>query len=90
MDEPTSALDAESEEEIVRLADTVLQGKTILTIAHKLNTIRNYDRIYVLDRGTIAEYGSHEELMAAGGLYYRLYTGNRETGSREKKGGDRH
>ena len=90
MDEPTSALDAESEAEIVRLADTVLQGKTILTIAHKLNTIRNYDRIYVLDRGTIAEYGSHEELMAAGGLYYRLYTGNRETGSREKKGGDRH
>ena len=90
MDEPTSALDAESEAEIVRLADTVLQGKTILTIAHKLNTIRNYDRIYVLDRGTIAEYGSHEELMAAGGLYYRLYTGNRETGFREKKGGDRH
>ena len=83
MDEPTSALDAESEAEIVRLADTVLQGKTILTIAHKLNTIRNYDRIYVLDRGTIAEYGSHEELMAAGGLYYRLYTGNRETGFRE-------
>lgn len=90
MDEPTSALDVESEAEIVRLADTVLQGKTILTIAHKLNTIRNYDRIYVLDRGTIAEYSSHEELMAAGGLYYRLYTGNRETGFREKKGGDRH
>lgn len=89
MDEPTSALDAESETEIVRLADTVLQGKTILTIAHKLNTIRNYDRIYVLDRGTIAECGSHEELMAAGGLYYRLYTGSRETGSRERKGGDR-
>ncbi|MDE5588983.1 MAG: ABC transporter ATP-binding protein/permease, partial [Acetatifactor sp.] len=75
MDEPTSSLDPKSENEIVKLVDDVLGDKTIITIAHKLNTVRDYDRIYVLDKGNIIEKGSHDELIEIGGAYYRLYTG---------------
>lgn len=75
MDEPTSSLDPKSENEIVKLVDNVLGDKTIITIAHKLNTVRDYDRIYVLDKGNIIEKGSHDELIEKGGAYYRLYTG---------------
>lgn len=74
-DEPTSALDGKSESEIMELIDTVLAGRTIITIAHRLNTIVEYDRIYMLDHGTIAEMGSHEELIAERGLYFKLYEG---------------
>lgn len=80
MDEPTSSLDSKSENEIVTLIDTVLRDKTIITIAHKLNTIRNYDCIYVLNEGEIEEKGTHDELISKGGLYYRLYTGSERYG----------
>lgn len=75
MDEPTSSLDPQSENEIVKLVDSVLGDKTIITIAHKLNTVRDYDCIYVLDKGNIIEKGTHNELIKKGGAYYRLYTG---------------
>lgn len=75
MDEPTSSLDPKSEDEIVKLVDHVLGDKTIVTIAHKLNTVRDYDCIYVLDKGNIIEKGTHDELIEKGGVYYRLYTG---------------
>ena len=73
LDEATSALDTESER-IVQLALTnLMKNRTTLVIAHRLSTIQNADRIVVLDRGTIAESGSHEELLRKGGLYRRLH-----------------
>lgn len=73
LDEATSALDTESER-IVQLALTnLMKNRTTLVIAHRLSTIQNADRIVVLDRGTIAEVGSHEELLRRGGLYRRLH-----------------
>lgn len=73
LDEATSALDTESER-IVQLAlANLMKNRTTLVIAHRLSTVQNADRIVVLDRGTIADVGSHEELLRRGGLYGRLY-----------------
>jgi ATP-binding cassette, subfamily B, bacterial MsbA len=73
LDEATSALDTESER-IVQLALTnLMKNRTTVVIAHRLSTIQNADRIVVLDRGTIVETGSHEELLRKGGMYQRLH-----------------
>ena len=73
LDEATSALDTESER-IVQLAlANLMKNRTTVVIAHRLSTIQNADRIVVLDRGTIAEIGSHEELLRLGGVYRRLH-----------------
>ncbi len=73
LDEATSALDTESER-IVQLALTnLMKNRTTVVIAHRLSTIQNADRIVVLDRGTIVETGSHEELLRKGGVYQRLH-----------------
>ena len=74
LDEATAALDNESEHLVAESLDKLAAGRTTLTIAHRLTTIRGADRILVLSGSQIAEEGNHEELMQKKGLYYQLYT----------------
>jgi ATP-binding cassette subfamily B protein len=69
LDEATSALDSEVEAAIQSALDRVMEGKTVMAIAHRLSTLREMDRIVVLDNGVIAEAGTHDALLAQGGLY---------------------
>ncbi|MBJ6126527.1 ABC transporter transmembrane domain-containing protein [Microvirga splendida] len=82
LDEATSALDAESERKVQGALDRLMEGRTTLVIAHRLATVRSADRILVMDQGRIVEEGTHEALLAEGGLYARLarlqFTGERE------------
>ncbi len=72
LDEATSALDAESEHLVQEALDRLMQGRTTMVIAHRLSTVKDADRVLVLDGGRVVEQGSHDELLAADGLYKRL------------------
>ena len=74
LDEATSALDNESEHLVSQSLERLAAGRTTLTIAHRLTTIRNADRILVLSGSNIIEEGNHEELIKKQGIYYQLYT----------------
>lgn len=73
LDEPTSSLDVESEKNVQRGIKELIKGRTTLIIAHRFSTLRNADRIVVLDKGKIIEIGSHHELMKKRGKYYKFY-----------------
>jgi ATP-binding cassette subfamily B protein len=73
LDEATSAVDNETEAAIQRSLDAVARGRTTLVIAHRLSTVRNAHRIHVMERGVVAESGTHEQLLARGGLYAALW-----------------
>ena len=73
LDEATSSVDSELEARIDEATARLMEGRTSLVIAHRLSTIKESDRILVLHRGELKEEGSHEELLAEGGLYARLH-----------------
>ncbi len=73
LDEATSALDSESERQVQAALEVLMRGRTTIVIAHRLSTIEKVDRIVVLDKGEVAEVGTHAELLARGGIYSRLH-----------------
>jgi ABC-type multidrug transport system fused ATPase/permease subunit len=73
LDEPTAALDTESEKMVMEGLDRLMKGRTVITITHRLNTIRDADQIIVLNDGVVAEQGLHDELLTRGGIYADLY-----------------
>ena len=72
LDEATSALDTQTERAVQDALERLAEGRTTITIAHRLSTVRDADQIVVLDHGRIAERGAHDELLARGGLYATL------------------
>ena len=75
LDEATSSIDTRTEAIVQRGMDALMYGRTVFVIAHRLSTVKNADVIMVLDHGRIIERGSHDQLIAARGQYYQLYTG---------------
>ena len=73
LDEATSALDSEVEAAIQHSLNQLMAGKTVIAIAHRLSTIAAMDRLIVLDQGAIVEQGSHQQLIAQGGIYAQLW-----------------
>ncbi|MGN9169970.1 MULTISPECIES: ABC transporter ATP-binding protein [Paenibacillus] len=86
LDEPTSALDSQSEAQVQIAMNAAMQNRTVLVIAHRLSTVRQANRIIVLDQGSIVESGTHEELLGREGVYRKLYLQNFEGQQTEENG----
>ena len=78
LDEATSSIDTRTEKLIEKGMDSLMKGRTVFVIAHRLSTVRNANAIMVLEQGEIIERGDHDSLIAQGGRYYQLYTGQAE------------
>lgn len=81
LDEPTAALDTESERLVIDALERLMEGRTVIAIAHRLSTVRDADRIMVINGGTVAEMGSHDELMAMDGIYAALHAAQFSNGT---------
>ena len=85
LDEATSSLDVETEAAIQESLDRLIQGRTTIAIAHRLSTLRNADRLIVLDKGGVAEIGTHTELLKKKGIYYNLVMAQRKSAAKDTK-----
>lgn len=74
LDEPTASIDAKAESEIFNRVEKLSKNKTVIIISHRFSTVRNADKIYVLDKGKIVENGTHEQLMKLGGQYFTMFS----------------
>lgn len=81
MDEATNALDAKNERMIVENLNEFYRGRTVVIVAHRLSTVKNADQIVVLEKGKVAECGTHRQLVERGGVYYNLVKNQLELGS---------
>ncbi len=92
LDEATSSVDTETEQEIQRALDNLVRGRTTIAIAHRLSTLRQADRLVVLEKGQVVEQGQHDELMAKQGAYWRLHEAQQQmndAGGSSPDSGDR-
>ena len=79
LDEATASLDTQTEKQIQTALNRLIKGRTTIAIAHRLSTLSSADRLIVLDKGKVAEIGTHTELMGRKGVYYRLVMAQRST-----------
>ena len=84
LDEATASLDTQTEKQIQDALGKLTKGRTTIAIAHRLSTLSNADRLIVLDKGRLAEFGTHAELMQKKGVYYKLVMAQRQTTKMKK------